>query len=410
MTFWQPYIIASVIGLLVGMEREKSHGPTETLGVRTFVLVSVLGAVSGGMKNPWLSLLIAAFALGLILISYFNQTKTMSTQVDRGLTTEFAAGIIFCLGFAAHQSPTLAATIGIMVAVLLISKRSFHTFSHKIKHSELQAALLLLLGGILVVGVAPDKSVDTWGIFNPRKFGYLIVTLASLEFSSYVLTKIIGEKKGAIVFGFLGGFVSSTAILLSSAKQSAKYPDRWRTNLSSALAATLASLIELLLIVAIISQELFLHILVPIGSGIILGVIFLFFLSRKIANENFTHALKTPLDWKGVFRLSILLGAILAAISITQLWLGDQAALIVSFITGFFELHGVSMANATLFRQGKLLLQSAVMSVLIATIGSLLAKIGISWFVNRGAFARNLTFFLAPMIGVIGVLFWAFAH
>jgi uncharacterized membrane protein (DUF4010 family) len=406
LSHWQPYLIAAIIGLLVGIEREKSHPKSDSMGVRTFILMSMLGAIAGGLQSPWLPELIAAFAFGLILISYFNQTKGSAPGIDRGLTTEFAAGIIFCSGYAAHQSPILSAMMGPLVAILLFSKRSLHRFTNAVRPAELQAALLLLLGGVMVVELAPNKLVDPWGIFNPRKFGYLILTLAVIEFSSYLLAKIVGEKKGAFVSGFLGGLVSSTAVLLSSARRSAKNPENWHTLLSSAIAATLASLLELLLIVGLISHELFLRIAPPIGAGATIGGLSLFFLiSRKIEHDQ-EQSLKSPLDWKGILRLSVLLGAILASISVAQLWLGDQATLAVSFLTGLFELHGVSLANATLFSQGQLSVESAGLSIIIAAIGSLMAKISISWAVNRGGFARGLSLILIPMAGFIALTAW----
>ena len=56
----------------------------------------------------------------------------------------------------------------------------------------------------------------------------------------------------------------------------------------------------------------------------------------------------------GIFRFSIALGAILALVSLAELRLGKEATFTISFLTGLFELHGISLANATLFSQGQL--------------------------------------------------------
>jgi uncharacterized membrane protein (DUF4010 family) len=116
---WQPYLIAVVIGLLVGIERERAHPNQKAMGVRTFLLISLLGAIAGGLQNPWLATLLTAFALSLIVVSYFLQSSSKSSEIDRGLTTEFAAGLIFSLGFISHQSPSLAAMLGPLVAMIL---------------------------------------------------------------------------------------------------------------------------------------------------------------------------------------------------------------------------------------------------------------------------------------------------
>ncbi len=115
------------------------------------------------------------------------------------------------------------------MALILFSKTWLHRFTNAIKPSELQAALLLLLAGVSIISLVPDSPIDRWAIFNPRKFGYIVLILATLEFSSYVLTKMIGQKTGTLVVGFLGGLVSSTAVLVSTARRAKIEPKSWRT-------------------------------------------------------------------------------------------------------------------------------------------------------------------------------------
>lgn len=406
MNYWLPYLISFCIGLLVGIEREKAHPKQQTMGVRTFILICLLGSISGGLQNTWMSIVLSAFALGLILISYFTQTRSIA-NVDRGLTTEFAAGLVFCLGYTSHQTPALSALIGPIVALVLFSKTKLHHFTHIIKNIELEAALLLLLTGVVVISLVPDALVDPWGIFNPKKFGYIILTLATLEFSSYILIKLVGSKKGALINGFLGGLVSSTSVLLATARQATKTPSAWRTLLSSALIAKLAALLELLLIVALVSWELFIHLVFPVGAGVICGGIALLIIIPKHSEDYDSRiVLKSPLNWKGVLRLSLLLAIILAAISITKIWLGVRATFALSFLTGMFELHGVSLANATMYVQGHLTMDAAIISVTVAIFASFFAKLATAWIINHGAYARGITLAFLIMMVAIGLSTW----
>jgi len=406
MEAWQPYFIALMIGLLVGFEREKSHRREHSMGIRTFLLISLLGAVTGGMTSPWIAGLVTLFTFSLIAIAYFNQTRRHIVNADVGLTTEFAAGMVFCLGYAAHQAPALAAVAGPIVAVILFSKQSLHRFIHALRPSELQAALLLFLTFVVVVNLVPDSTIDPWGVFNPHKFGYLILILASLEFLSYVMVKIIGEKKGLLVTGFLGGFVSSTAVLLSTARRARDVPGNWRALTGSALAAKLAALIELLVIVSLVSTSLAGYLLGPIVGGIAVGGLLLFLLARSQKSSPIALTVKSPLDWLGVFRLAIALGTILAAISAAKLWMGERALMAVSFLTGLFELHGVSLANATMFSQGKIDYRSACLNIFLAVIASLIAKIALVWIIGRGKYARATTAIFTLLIITLCGLAW----
>jgi uncharacterized membrane protein (DUF4010 family) len=404
--YWQPYLIAIVIGLLIGIERERAHPNQKTLGVRTFLLISILGAIAGGIGNDLIAVLLTLFALTLIAISYYSSSTSKSPDVDRGLTTEFAAGIVFGLGFAAHHIPTVAALIGPIVALILFSKSTLHRFSHKIKASELETALLLLLGAVVVINLAPDQTIDPWQVFNPRKFGYLILILATLEFCSYVAVKLLGEKMGSLVVGFLGGFVSSSAVLLTSARQAAKEPKHWKTFVSAAIVAKLAALIELLIIVGLVTPTLIRAVGPAVVAGLLVGSLALLVLQDRKSSRESSIQVRSPLDWKGVFRLAITFGTILLAVSFAKQWFGESGTLAMSFITGLFELHGVSLANATMLSEDQITYGAAATNIFVALVASLLAKTLVPAFITRGKFTQMLALVFSGMAVAIFLTAW----
>lgn len=411
MDYWLSYLISIAIGLLVGLERERAHPQKKAMGIRTFLLVSILGAIAGDHQETWISFLITLFAFSLITGSYFIVNKSASKQrsSDMGLTTEFAAGIIYCLAFISHTHLTQAAVLGPLIALILFSKIKLHQLSYEIKTNELEAALLLIFATVCIISLVPDKALDPWGVFNLRKFGILVLILGGLEFLSYLLIKLLGAKKGTLIVGFLGGLVSSTAVLLSNSKKAQANPETWNTALISTIAAKLSAALELLLIVGAISHTLFLQVLPAMIAGIAVGALGLLSI-LKISSPDLKAdgiILKSPLDWVGVFRLSILLASILGLISITKHSFGDQASFVVSFLTGLFELHGVSLANATMFAHDKISLDVASLNILLAFNASLIAKIFMSWIFCKNKFSKYLSIlFLLMIISASGVLWW----
>lgn len=405
MEHWIAYIISVVMGLLVGIERERAHPHQKALGIRTFLLVAILGVLAGDDQPQWISFLITLFVFSLIGISYFSGLKLSKHQNDRGLTTEFAAGIIFCLSYLSHTHQTLVAVLGPLVALILFSKVKLHEFSYHIKTNELEAALLLILAAVTTISLVPDKAIDPWGIFNLQKFGILVLILGGLEFLSYLLIKILGEKKGTLLIGFLGGLVSSTAVLLSSAKKANSDPQRWSTALVSTLASKAAAAIELLFIVGFISSPLLLKVL-PFMMTAILICLAALGLTLKFSRPDLQangFELKSPLDWKGVLRLSILLASILALISAAKIWFGDQASFLISFMTGLFELHGVSLANATMFAQENISREAASLNILLAFNASLVSKMFMSWTLCKNKFSSytSIIFFLMMLVSIL---------
>lgn len=400
---WHPYLIAVAIGLLVGIEREKAHPSGKAMGVRTFLLIALCGAIAGGLDETWMAALLGTFTFTLIAISYYSTTKAANS--DRGLTTEFAGGIVFALSFVAHTHPVLSTVVGPLVAVVLFSKSSLHRFTGNLKASEFQAALLLLLVGATAVNMLEDRIIDPWGVFNPRKFGLLVLVLGTMQFAGYIAAKILGERRGALVLGFAGGLVSSTAVLLSSAREAKRRKGSSLALQMSVAAAQIAAFAELLIITAVVSPKLCAELTPPVAAAIVTLLLALAMLSRRTQDPHGELELRSPLDWRGVLRLAVVFALILALIAFAQQKLGETASTGVSILAGLFELHGISLANATMFANGGMSLEAAELNTLMALSASLVAKTTIGWIVAGGSFARLLT-----LISILtGSIVWAVA-
>lgn len=401
MTFenWQPYIISGAIGLLVGMERERDGTDEKALGVRTLVLISLLGAIAGAVDSTILALAIALFVFSLVTLSYFHASKFH--KHDHGLTTEVAAGVVFTLALISHTHPVVTTILGPIVALVLFSKKFLHELIKKIAPSEFQAALLLLLLGLLVVNVIDDRVIDPWGVFNPKSFGTIVLVLGSLEFLSYILAKIFSEKGSNLLIGFVGGLVSSTAVVLSSAKESKSSKGLKTSAYIPVIAAQISALLELLLVVAMVSPVLLWRVLGPIAAVTIFAAGGLLILSLKPTELHTPLSLRSPLDWKGVLRLSVLFAAMLALIAIAKRLLGDEGAFAFSLLGGAFELHGITLANATIFAHDQTTIDLAAQNIIVAVSASLIAKVAVSWAVARNRFSAGVTKIYILLIAVL---------
>lgn len=66
----RPFLLALLIGLLIGVERERSTGSDpdkRPLGSRTFALLALLGALAGHLDNPAMAAVLALFAGATVL-------------------------------------------------------------------------------------------------------------------------------------------------------------------------------------------------------------------------------------------------------------------------------------------------------------------------------------------------------
>jgi uncharacterized membrane protein (DUF4010 family) len=95
------FAIALLIGALIGVEREKRKSEDlEGIGLRTFILFVLVGAVAGFLSRgggvPWV--LLAAFLPVSALVVAGYSLVSRAPDGTFGLTTEIAAVAVFLLG------------------------------------------------------------------------------------------------------------------------------------------------------------------------------------------------------------------------------------------------------------------------------------------------------------------------
>jgi uncharacterized membrane protein (DUF4010 family) len=118
----QPFLVALAIGLLLGLQRERSHSRKLPAGSRSFALLSLAGAVAASF-NEW-AVLVGLVGVGaLLVLAYFR-----TSEEDPGTTTAIAALVAYLLGALAYTRPAVA----VVVAGLLVSKTRIHRFVREI--------------------------------------------------------------------------------------------------------------------------------------------------------------------------------------------------------------------------------------------------------------------------------------
>ena len=111
----QPFLVALAIGLLIGLERERSHIRKIPAGSRSFALLSLAGVVSASF-DEWVMVAGLVGVSALVALSYFR-----TSAEDAGITTAIAALVAYLLGALALTRPALAVALAVVVAGLLVS-------------------------------------------------------------------------------------------------------------------------------------------------------------------------------------------------------------------------------------------------------------------------------------------------
>lgn len=385
----RPFIISFAIGFILGIERERSHpAGMQAMGVRTFILFALLGTLAAEIHKPLFTIVLALFVFAVILMSYFRSTDNRVHKLDIGITTEVAGAMVFCMGYLAAFKPLLASLLALGVLLVLLGRKRLHKFArNKIKPKEMQATVTLLVIALGVISFLPNYTIDPWGLFNPRKFGILVMILALMQFGGYLAIRVFGQRLGMVLGGFFGGIVSSTAVFATLPKFSRQSPELCEAAVTAAIYAIIATLLEFVVIVLVAAPKLMLNTLLPVLAMTAVGFFMTLFMLRKTNHNEILTDTPNPLDVLSVFRLALFIGGMIVLVALARRFLGVHGMQLVSFTGALFELHAVSLATATLYASNKLGLGEAELNLALAVLATFVSKFILLWTLARNRFA-----------------------
>ena len=382
---------ALALGFLIGSERYRgrSSGDQETAGVRTFTIIALLGATSALLENTALTLVIFSALVIFLALGYYRGAAD-----DFGLTTEMAALLTFWLGYLVLDFETLAISSGIVVVILLASKKALHDFvREQVSEVEFFDTLKFLAVVFVVFPLLPDEYIGPFQFLNPTKIWLLIVLISSISYVGYVLIRLLGDRKGLAVSAILGGIVSTTAVTVSLAERARKAAESSRLFGFAGVLANSVQPPRLLLLIAVVDIGLAQFLALPFLAMAVVGMLGAWRLSDHLqAEESFQldTLLQNPYSLRPVLECGVLFVAIFFLIKVAGIWMGNQGIFLISAVAGMGSVSAVSLSVADAVHRGDLGNWQAAIAILIAMAANAFVKWVISWF--RGT--RQLAYWL----------------
>ena len=388
----QPFLVALAIGLLLGFERERSHSRRLSAGSRSFALLSLLGAVAAAF-GQWVVLVGLIAVAALMALAYFR-----TNDDDPGTTTEIAALVTYLLGALAYTRPAVAVALAVLVAGLLLSKERIHRFARDIvSEVELEDAIKFFVVAFVILPLLPDRPLGPYGVLNPSKVWLLVVLLTGIGWVGYIGVRALGPQRGLLVTGLAGGFVSATATTASMGRIGRAAADP-RVPLAGALAASLATFLQLLVVIAYVDPALLRRLWPPVVVGAATLMIVAAVIYRRARSHPDETEAPTPAGRPFALRPALILAAVLVFALLIGRWgaevLGPQGAVLGAFAAGLADAHAGSVAAATLAAAGDITADTALVAIAAALGSNLLVKIGLAFAAGGRRFGLG---FLAAM-------------
>ena len=325
------FATAILLGALVGIEREKRKTEEKEAGhiagLRTFILLALLGAAAGWLSRtlatPWILAAALLTVGGVIAAGYF--VTAPSSRDGKGLTTEVSAVVVFLLGGMTMLRPRGSSRSGSPSSRLrLACQQPLHGLVDKLGWDDVYAGLRLLIATFIALPLLPGQPVDPWGALNPYKLWLLVILISTLSLVGYVLTRLLGPARATALTGLAGGLASSTAVTLSFAEQSRDNPKIANALTCGILLAWAVMFARVLVLVAVVNRPLLAELLVPflVMAVVVAGFAALFFFRDRTADEDVSArgelAVRNPFSLTAAAKFAALFGVVLLAVKIVQ--------------------------------------------------------------------------------------------
>jgi len=396
------FAVALGLGMLIGLERERSKGEEGGAGVRTFALISLTGAIAGYLGKTlgldWLALSVF-FAVAALVIGQYVVT---SLRGDPGITTEISALLSFLLGLlCAHGQLQLAAWVAVAMALLLALKGWLHQLASRINASDVEATLKFGIVTLIILPLVPDHNYGPppLDVVNPYKIWLMVVLISALNFVSYLLIKVVGAEHGIGIAGLLGGLASSTAVTLGFSQRS-RQPgeDAFALALGILLAWTVM-FFRVAIMTTLISGELGQRLAIAVGPLAIasLGACYWLWRRRQQAERGEVKAGNNPFELDEAIKFGMLFGVVVLIAKAAQVYLGDAGLYLAAAIAGLTDVDAITLAMADLAKTDASNVATAARAIVVAVMANTLTKSGMT----IGLGSAELRRIMLPISGLL---------
>ncbi len=394
------------IGLLIGAERERRKS-TDTsraaAGIRTFAIASLVGAVSilaGG------ELLLVAALVGVFALAGLAYWRSKPEEV--GLTTEIALVLTVLLGGLSIRRPELAAGIGVVVTILLAARAPMHTFVRfVVTEDELRDALLLAAATLVVLPVLPDRPMGPYATLNPNALWIIIILVMAIGAAGHIAIRLFGARYGLPLSGLASGFVSSTATIRDMGERVAKTPSLVAMAAAGASLSSVATIIQMTLVLAATSKATLQALLVPLAAAALVSALYGAVLTRLAlrqpseAEPQGSRQSAFSLSTAVLFALTLAL--VLLASAALQDWLGNAGVILTAALAGFVNTQSAAIAVALLVASGKLPAADAILPILTAITTNTIFRIVLAGRSGTREYAQRVI----PGLVLVALAAWA---
>jgi uncharacterized membrane protein (DUF4010 family) len=397
--------LAGALGLFLGLEREWSDKPA---GIRTFSLISLLGAVFMTLNHEGLlvvgGLLVIVQGTVLAVQGLRDEDFGLSLTTSVSMLVAYGVGALVAAGFVIE-----GVTVAVLSSLLLVLKRELHRFVGGLSREELRSTTEFAILAFVIYPLLPAERI-TLGSgqlaieVEPRIVWLMVVAVAAIGIVNYAIVKNYGGR-GIAVTGFFGGLASSTAVVGSMLDSVRQHPDAASYAVAAVLLADSAmALRNLAIVLAFTLPNVLYGAIVPLAV-VVVGSVGVAAITADW-DEQVEMDLESPFSLRNALAFGAMFAVVLLAGAVAQAEFGAAGFYLTAVLSGLVSSAGATASTVSLYRTGSLGHETAVIAVLLATASSIIIKAALTVAGPSRRFATRVALWSAVLLaGSLAAMF-----
>jgi len=406
------YVAALAIGLLMGLERERN--PAAKAGLRTFALTALLGVLAAHLATAlgelWL-IAVGLFLVGAMMIAAYLHAP-QQPDGDPGTTT--VAALMLCYGLGVlvwHDEIQLAVMLGVAATMLLYFKPELRGLSQQLSRRDLLSVLQFAVLALIILPLLPNQDYGPYGAINPHHIWWMVVLIVGVGLAGYAALRLVGQQRGAVMLGLLGGLVSSTATTLAFSRHARASSEMMPVAVIVIVLANLMVLVRLGVLTAVLAPEVLSQLLPVLLGGLIAGGLGAAYGVRRLQPQGTlpTLAMGNPTELRPALGFGLLYAVVLLAAAWLSDWLGTKGLYGVALVSGLTDVDAITLTSLRLHNLDKLTVTVAVNVILLAVLSNLVFKSLLTLAIGGWKMARHAVAGMGALgLGLVAA--WAIIH
>jgi len=399
-----PFLVAMLIGALIGTERQRRLAEEKVRGVaglRTFILISLLGALSATLAAQYGSLFAVGALSSFIILVAVGYASAVSSLGRIDLTAAVAAVVAFVLGMLSSNPDkiALAVSLAIITTWILATRTVTHRYVEALNEADLLDTLKMGIIALVIYPLLPEEPMGPWGVLNPRQIWLFVVMVSLIGYAGYIAIRILGAERGLGLTGVLGGLVSSTAVTSSMAAEVKENRDILPSAVFATAIASCTMFPRILFIVLVVNRDLFFALLPELLLMTVVGSALAYMLVRKNTSLGREVKVKDPFRIIPALKFGAFFAFVLIISKLANIYFGNAGIYATGIVSGLADVDAIALTMASLAKS-TVSPSVAAATISLAAITNTLVKLCIAYVLGTKEFGNKMALILLPTTAV----------